>query len=87
MVEHAMGVTRSRKKRQMGRPGRLYPPRVDATADELVGAMFRLTPEQSEAIRKTPQGREYRCVDCNRLVGYPEIFYADNRCESCHRTA
>ena len=74
-------------KKPMGRPARLYPPRVDATVDELVGAMFNLTPAQSEAIRKNPQEREYRCVECERLVGYPEIFYDDNRCESCHRAA
>ena len=64
-----------------------YPPWIDATADELVEAMFRLTPEQSESIRKNPQEREYRCVDCKRLVGYPEVFYADNRCEACHQAA
>ena len=74
-------------KRVMGRPARLYPPRVDATADELVGAMFSLSPEESAAIRKNPQQREYRCVDCKRLVGYPEVLYADDRCESCHKAA
>ena len=74
-------------KKPMGRPARLYPPRIDATADELVTRMFSLTPAQSEAIRKNPQVREYRCVGCQRLVGYPETFYDDGRCEQCHRSA
>ena len=72
-------------KKPMGRPARLYPPRTDATVDELVGAMFSLSPAQSEAIRKNSQEREYRCVDCKRLVCYPETFYNDHRCESCHQ--
>ena len=27
---------------------------------------------------------EWGCVDCGRLVWYPEVYYYDKRCEQCH---
>ena len=70
-------------KKERGRPlKRPYPPRVDATAEEMARAMFA-----------TPAGRDwgylksepaYRCGDCERGVHYPETLYRDGRCETCH---
>ena len=70
-------------KKERGRPlKRPYPPRVDATAEDMARAMFA-----------TPAGRDweylksepaYRCVDCGREVKYPDTLYRDGRCEACH---
>ncbi len=65
-----------RAKKQRGRPGRGYPPRIDATVDELVEAFFRAPPN---AVIEEP--KVYRCADCKRTVNYPEILYRDGRCE------
>ena len=68
-----------RKKRELGRPARGYPPRIDATVDELVEAFFRAPPGAG-----VDEPKVYRCVDCKRAVYYPEILYRDGRCEECH---
>ena len=83
-VSNGMRIQGTRRKTEMGRPSRLYPPRIDTTVDELVSKMFSLTPEQSEAIRNNQQPKEFRCQDCKRLVYYPEILYQDGLCETCH---
>ena len=68
-----------RKKKERGRPiERRYPPRTDATVDELVTAFFRAKPDTVIA-----EPTEYRCEVCNREVYYPEILYRDGRCEAC----
>ena len=67
---------------------RPYPPRVDATPEEIAQAMFSLPAghkwEYKEAGRK---GTVYRCVDCEREVNYPDTLYRDGRCETCHAAA
>ena len=70
-------------KKDRGRPmKRKYPPRVDATAEEMAQAMFALPADRDwEYLESEP---EYRCTDCNREVSYPETLYMDGRCESCH---
>ena len=75
-----------RKKKERGRPlKRRYPPRVDATAEEMAQAMFALPSDhQWEYPKAGPDGPEYRCADCGREVRYPETLYRDGRCEACH---
>ena len=58
---------------------RMYPPRVDATADELATAFFRALPRVDQE-----EPNEYWCVACGRDVYYPEILYRDEWCEQCH---
>ena len=76
-----------RKKKERGRPPKkknLYPPRVDATAEEMAQAMFALPADhQWEYPNAGPDGPVYRCADCEREVHYPETLYRDGRCESC----
>ena len=61
---------------------RPYPPRVDATPEELAQAMFGLpTGHKFDHEQSEP---EYRCSDCGREAGYPETLYRDGRCEACH---
>ena len=69
-----------RKKKERGRPiSKGYPPRTDATVDELVTAFFR-------AGRDTvvKEQTEYNCGACGRGVYYPEVLHQDGRCEDCH---
>ena len=72
-----------RPKKERGRPmKRPYPPRVDATPEEMAQAMFGLPGGHKFEYEQTE--REYRCSDCGREVGYPETLYRDGRCEACH---
>ena len=75
-----------RPKRERGRPiKRLYPPKADATAEEIAQAIFSLPPGRKwEYTEAGPQGTVYRCQDCEREVAYPDTLYRDGRCESCH---
>ena len=59
-----------------------YPPRIDATAEEMAQAMFSLP-----ANHKWQYEREepvYRCQDCDREVYYPKTLYRDGKCVDCH---
>ena len=68
-----------RRKKERGRPmERRYPPRIDATPEEVAQAIFRAPP--NKAIEK----REYRCLTCGRSVHYPDVLHRDNRCSECH---
>ena len=68
-----------RKKKERGRPiEHRYPPRTDATVDELVEAFFRAGPATA-----VDESREYNCGACGREVYYPEVLYRDGRCEQC----
>ena len=66
---------------ERGRPSKPYPPRIDATPEEALRAMFNTPP--STAI----EHRESRCSDCEREVYYPDMLYRDNRCSECHAAA
>ena len=71
-----------RRKRERGRPmKRLYPPRIDATPEEVAQALFRAPPGF------VMEERDYRCSDCGRGVHYPEVLHRDNRCSGCHASA
>lgn len=75
------------KKKDRGRPmERQYPPRVDATPEEMAKAMFALPADHQWEYLKD-EGKVYRCKDCEREVNYPETLYRDGRCQSCHDKA
>lgn len=68
-----------RRKKERGRPvKKRYPPRTDATVDELVTAFFAAGTGQS-----VDEDREYNCGGCGRGVYYPEVLYRDGRCADC----
>ena len=68
-----------KKKKERGRPiSKQYPPRTDATVDELVEAFFRAGPKTV-----VKEQTEYRCEACQRGVYFPEVLYRDGRCEDC----
>ena len=68
-----------RKKKERGRPiEHRYPPRIDATVDELVEAFFRVGP-----LKVSNEPREYNCAGCGRGVYYPEVLYRDGKCADC----
>ena len=75
-----------REKKERGRPlKKLYPPRVDATPEDMAQAMFSLPAGRKwEYVEAGPKGTVYRCADCEREVHYPDTLYRDGRCETCH---
>ena len=72
-----------KRKKERGRPmEHKYPPRIDATAEEIAQAMFSVPADRDwEYLKSEP---EYRCVDCDKAVNYPDTLYQDGRCETCH---
>ena len=70
-----------RRKKERGRPSKPYPPRIDATPEQVLQAMFNTPPDAELEVR------EYRCSDCGRDVNYPEVLHNDNRCSECHAAA
>ena len=70
-------------KKPKGRPGRKYPPRVDATPEEMAQAIFAL-PADHEWEYERDGGKVYRCEGCGREVCYPETLYRDGLCDGCH---
>lgn len=68
-----------RKKKQVGRPARGLPPRIDATAEEIAKVFMRTRPPGPPVDLE----KVYCCVVCKREVYYPEILYRDGRCEGC----
>ena len=75
-------MTARHRKKERGRPlKKLYPPRVDATAEEIAQAMFATRADHDwEYLKSEP---EYRCVDCGREIHYPDTLYRDGHCEAC----
>ena len=72
------GVGMARTK-TLGRPlGRTYPPRIDATPEEIAARVLGAKPNRVLEVRT------YRCALCERAVAYPETLYEDGRCETCH---
>ena len=72
-----------RQKKEMGRPiERMYPPRIDATPEEIAHVVMNAGRPRGRIAE-----RDYFCVDCERQVAYPETLYRDGRCEECHRAA
>ena len=74
-----------KRKKERGRPlKKRYPPRVDATPEELARAIFKMPADHEWEYQKTEGGTVYRCVDCKKAVYYPNTLYRDGRCEACH---
>ena len=69
-------------KRERGRPlERRYPPRIDATAEDIAKAMFALPANHEwEYERETP---DYRCEQCGQTVHYPKTLYQGGGCSDC----
>ena len=71
-----------RPKKERGRPlEHLYPPRIDATAEELAQTMLR-RPVSPWAYEKG-ESTEYRCKACEKPVNYPETLYEGGLCANC----
>ena len=71
-----------KRKKALGRPmEKRYPPKIDASPEEIAQAMFRASPGMAIDVAKV-----YRCKGCAREVNYPEILYRDGRCEGCVET-
>ena len=66
----------ARKRKELGRPARPFPPRVDATPEEIAQVFMRTSALGSEV----DETRVYHCLDCGREVHHPEILYRDGRC-------
>lgn len=58
---------------------RSYPPRIDATPEEIARALLSGPADEGD------KEEDYRCVECERVVSYPEVLYRDGRCEGCHK--
>ena len=73
-----------RPKKERGRPmERHYPPRIEASAEE-IAQVFMKTPPRGG--REDVEIREYRCAACARTVNYPETLYKAGHCKDCrHR--
>ena len=69
-----------RPKKRMGRPPRPLPPRIDASPEEIAEVFMRTPPPGPDI----DFNEVYRCVECDRVVAYPEVLYRDNKCENCH---
>ena len=74
-----------RKKKERGRPSRLLPPRIDATAEEIAEKVLQVKPKRK--FTDPPAEIEYKCGKCTRLVAYPETLYQDGLCWNCHDAA
>ena len=74
------GVTMSKvTTKTRGRPlGRTYPPRIDATPEDIAHVLLNAKPA------RVIEMRTYHCAVCERAVAYPETLYDDGRCETCH---
>ena len=72
-----------KRKKALGRPmEKGYPPKIDATPEELIQAMFRASLDMVVDTDKV-----YRCKECAREVNYPETLYRDGCCQACHTAA
>ena len=56
-------------KKVRGRPARKYPPRVDATPEEMAQAMLGTPPDHKWQYMELPPA--YRCGNCEREVVLP----------------
>ena len=69
------------EKKPRGRPmKKRYPPRIDATPEEIARAVLN-----SGRPKARVKSRDYRCGACGRAVHYPETLYNDGGCSECHR--
>ena len=64
-------------RRELGRPGPKYPPRIDATPEEIAERFLRV-PGDAKV-----EELEYRCAGCGEKVYYPDVLNRDDRCSVC----
>ena len=69
-------------KASRGRPPKQYPPKVDASAEDIAKAMFRLS--QGHQWAYLEEEPEDKCVRCGKPVHYPDTRYQDGTCAGCH---
>ena len=67
-------------KKATGRPVRGYPPRIDATPEQIANRVLTGGRPTSPFGRRT-----YRCADCRETVRYPDTLHKDGRCSKCHK--
>lgn len=72
-----------RQKKERGRPVRGYPPRIDATPDQIAAVVLRA----GLPTKPIDGTKVYSCKDCERVVYYPETLYNDGLCPDCHTPA
>lgn len=66
-----------RRKKPRGRPStRRYPPRIDATAEEIAQAVLQARPLEAPLDTE----KVYFCAACGREICYPEVLYRDGKC-------
>ena len=71
------------EKKPRGRPMKKgYPPRIDATPEEIARIVLKGGRPTGRV-----KSRTYRCGACGRAVYYPETLYRDGRCPECHGAA
>ena len=69
-----------RPKKERGRPlEKPYPPRIDATPEQLAQAFFG---SSQDTLKRSMSA--HRCTVCRSEVHYPETLYNDCRCQGCH---
>ncbi len=67
-----------RRKHELGRPlKRVYPPRIDATPEEIAERFMRV-PGDAKV-----KEREYQCAACGKVVNYPDVLNRADRCSEC----
>ena len=66
-------------KKSRGRPPKQYPPRIDATPEEIARTVLN-----GGRPKVRVKSRTYLCGACGRAVQYPETLYRDGRCPECH---
>ena len=64
-------------KKELGRPGPKYPPKIDATPEE-IAERFLSIPGTAKVVE-----REYRCGACGATVHYPQVLDDSGRCSEC----
>ena len=76
-------AAKAKTKAARGRPvEKKLPPRIDATPEEMARAMFALPADhQWQYDSRTV----YQCVDCEKMVAYPDTLYRDGRCGDCKK--
>ena len=69
-----------RPKKERGRPMQKgYPPRIDATPEQIAEAFFRFPVGQDHL----EEEREYQCGECGEAVKYPAVLNWAGRCSGC----
>lgn len=75
----------ARRKKELGRPARPLPPRVDATPEELARAMFALPADHKwKYLEEGPP--DSRCGACGQAVSYPNVLTRAGLCSDCAKT-